>query len=134
MSLTLHEARERAALITDVETVVHLDLTSTDDFAVEAVLTFGCTQPGATTFLELAGASDVTLDGEPASYDGRRIALRDLGGRNEVRVAARLPYVTDGDGMTVTTDPADGERYVCGFTAMDIAQKEVLERIASLRK
>ncbi|QBX54645.1 aminopeptidase N [Nocardioides seonyuensis] len=125
MSLTLHEARERAALITDVETVVHLDLTSTADFAVEATLTFGCTEPGASSFLELAGASDVTLDGEPAPYDGRRIALHDLAARNEVRVTARLPYVTDGDSMTVTIDPADGERYVCGFTAMDIAQKVI---------
>ncbi|HEX3002905.1 MAG TPA: aminopeptidase N [Angustibacter sp.] len=125
MSLTLTEARERAALITDIETEVHLDLTSPEDFAVDATIRFGCTRPGASSFLELGGASDVTLDGAPAPYDGRRITLSDLGETNQVRVTARLPYVTDGDGMTVTVDPADGERYVCGFTAMDIAQKVI---------
>ena len=36
-----------------------------------------------------------------------------------------MPYVTDGDGMTVTIDPADGERYVCAHTSMDITQKVI---------
>ena len=126
VSLTLTEARERSTLITDVATTVHLDLTSTEDFEVEATIRFGCTRPGASTFVELAGARDVVVEGLSASYDGaRRVLLDDLAATNEVRIRARLPYVTDGDGMTVTTDPADGERYVCGFTAMDIAQKVV---------
>ena len=118
----LPEARERAVLITDVQTVVHLDLTSTEFFGVEATISFGCTRPGASSFLELRGATDVTLDGAPAPYDDGRIALDDLGATNTVRVTARLPYVTDGDGMTTTLDPADEERYVCAYTAMDIAQ------------
>jgi aminopeptidase N len=121
----LPEARERAVLLTDVHTEVHLDLTSTDAFTVEARITFDCTQPGASTFLELTGASDVTLDGEPAAYADGRIALPDLAAHNEVRVTARMPYVTDGDGMTVTIDPADGERYVCAHTSMDITQKVI---------
>lgn len=83
---------------------------------------FTCQQPGSATFLELAGADDVRVDGAPAAYDGRRIVLTDLGAHNDVLVTARLPYVTDGDGMTVTSDPADGERYVCAFTAMDIPE------------
>ncbi len=119
----LPEARERATLITDVHTEVHLDLTSTDAFLVEATISFGCTRPGASSFLELRGATDVTLDGAPAAYDDGRIALPDLDATNSVRVTARMPYVTDGDGMTATVDPADGERYVCAYTAMDIAQK-----------
>ncbi|QIK74268.1 aminopeptidase N [Nocardioides piscis] len=125
MSLQLSEARQRAALITDVETTVHLDLTRTEDFSVEATIRFGCTSPGANTFLELVGGTDVRLDGQPAPYADGRIPLHDLTAVNEVSVSARLPYVTDGDGMTVTTDPADGERYVCGFTAMDIAQRVI---------
>ena len=67
----------------------------------------------------------MTLDGAPAAYDDGRIALPDLGATNTVRVTARMPYVTDGDGMTATIDPADGERYVCAYTAMDIAQKVI---------
>ncbi|WP_439939890.1 aminopeptidase N [Nocardia sp. N13] len=121
----LPEARERAVLLTDVHTRLHLDLTSTEDFGVEATITFGCTQPGASSFLELSGATDVTLDGEPAPYADGRIALTDLAATNTVRVTARMPYVTDGDGMTVTIDPADGERYVCAHTSMDITQKVI---------
>ena len=125
MPLQLHEARHRATLVTDVRTRVHLDLTSTEDFGVDATVSFTGLRPGDDTFLELAGASEVTLDGRPAPYADGRIALADLGERNEVRVTARMPYVTDGDGMTVTVDPADGERYVCAHTSMDIAQKVV---------
>ncbi|WP_246861754.1 aminopeptidase N [Nocardioides sp. SYSU D00065] len=121
----LPEARERAALLTDVRTEVHLDLTSTEDFTVDATISFGCTRPGASTFLELNGGTDVTLDGAPAPYADGRIALTDLAATNTVRVTARMPYVTDGDGMTVTVDPADGERYVCAHTSMDISQKVV---------
>ncbi|HWU23922.1 MAG TPA: M1 family aminopeptidase, partial [Nocardioides sp.] len=122
MPLTLTEARERAALLSDVHTVVHLDLTSTESYLVEAEIRFRCSTPGASTFLELAGARDVTVDGSPApAYDGERILLTDVDTDNIVRVRATLPYVTDGDGMTATTDPADGERYVCAFTGMDIA-------------
>ncbi|MDR7252393.1 aminopeptidase N [Nocardioides sp. BE266] len=125
MPLKLPEARERAVLLTDVHTELHLDLTSTESFGVEATISFRCTQPGASTFLELNGGTDVTLDGQPASYADGRIALTDLGETNQVRVTARMPYVTDGDGMTVTIDPADGERYVCAHTSMDITQKVI---------
>ncbi|MDT0185411.1 aminopeptidase N [Microbacterium sp. ARD31] len=125
MPLKLPEARARAVLLTDVHTEVHLDLTSTESFAVETTISFRCTQPGASTFLELNGGSDVTLDGSPAPYADGRIALTDLGETNQVRVTARMPYVTDGDGMTVTIDPADGERYVCAHTSMDISHKVI---------
>jgi aminopeptidase N len=119
----LPEARERAALLTDVRTEARLDLTSAEDFGVEATISFGCTRPGASTFLELNGATEVTLDGRPAAYAEGRIPLPDLAATNTVSVTARMPYVTDGDGMTVTVDPADGERYVCAHTSMDITQK-----------
>ncbi|WP_246855807.1 aminopeptidase N [Nocardioides xinjiangensis] len=121
----LPEARERADLLTDVHTELHLDLTSTEDFAVEATISFRCTKPGASSFLELTGGTDVTLDGRPAPYADGRIALTDLAETNTVRVTARMPYVHDGDGMTETIDPADGERYVCAHTSMDITQKVI---------
>ncbi len=69
----------------------------------------------------------MTVDGEDrgdGGYDGRRLPLTGLGaGTHEVVVDARLPYVTDGDGMHTMTDPADGERYVGAYCGMDIAQK-----------
>ena len=68
MSLTLQEARTRAELLHDVHVRVHLDLTSTEDFAVDATVRFGCRTPGASTFLELAEGREVTLDGERAAF------------------------------------------------------------------
>ena len=69
----------------------------------------------------------VTVNGvavEPA-YDGHRIPLTGLrtDGQNKVVVEARLPYVTDGDGMHTFTDPADGERYVSAYVGVDITQR-----------
>ena len=112
----LPEARERAALLTDVHTELLLDLTSTEDFGVEATISFGCTQPGASTFLELNGGTDVTLDGHPAAYaDGRiplwwpqALAVGDaavyIGDRLNRRIlAAHLTYKTEA--TCQVTDP-----------------------------
>ncbi len=86
------------------------------------------TAGGPETFLELHDGRDVrvSLAGAPveAAYDGHRIALTGLmTGRNEVVVEARLPYVTDGDGMHTFTDPADGARYVSAYVGIDITQR-----------
>lgn len=127
MPLTLLEARERAAVVSEVSYAVELDLTGPDSgtFGCRTVVRFACTAPE--TFLELtaADALEVSLDGAPVppSYDGRRLWLAGLGGRHEVVVTARLPYVTDGDGMHRMVDPADGETYVGAYLGMDIAQK-----------
>ncbi|MFC6287676.1 aminopeptidase N [Nocardioides sp. GCM10027113] len=122
MSLTLAEARARAALISDVSYDIELDLTDRETFGCRTTVRFTCATPGAATFLELARGLDVTVDGAPAQYADDRIALTDLAERNEVVVEARIPYVTDGDGMHTFTDPADGETYVSAYCGMDIAR------------
>ncbi len=38
-------------------------------------------------------------------------------------VEARLPYVTDGEGMHTFTDPADGEVYASAYVGMDLAHR-----------
>ena len=127
MSLTLAEARARADLVREVAYEIALDLTGDGP-------TYGCRTTvrfhasGPETFLELTNATDLTLvvNGvavEEPAYDGRRIALCGLAGATEVVVEARVPYVTDGDGMHTMTDPADGQRYVGAYCGMDIAQK-----------
>jgi len=138
MSLTLVEARARAAAVSDVSYAVALDLREPDrgTFGCRTTVRFACTEP--TTFLELTGAVEpaVTVDGTAldadavrAAYDGRRLHLDGLDrtgtgdGGHEVVVDARLPYVTDGDGMHTMTDPADGETYVGAYVGMDVAQK-----------
>ncbi|HET7195548.1 MAG TPA: aminopeptidase N, partial [Nocardioides sp.] len=124
MSLTLTEARARAALLANVAYDISLDLTDRETFGVEATVRFDCADPGADTFLELTNALDLVVAGVTEwSYDGRRIHLSGLGASNEVRVGARLAYVTDGDGMHTFTDPADGETYVSAYVGMDIAQR-----------
>ena len=124
MSLTLAEARVRAALVSDVSYDLTLDLTGRGDYACRATIRFACADEGAETFVELAGATEVLVDGLPATtYDGRRIHLCDLRAANEVTVEARIPYVTDGDGMHTFTDPADGETYVGAYVGMDLCQR-----------
>ncbi|QZY29795.1 aminopeptidase N [Nocardioides coralli] len=124
MSLTLSEARARAALLSDVSYELDFDLTRREDFGVRAVVRFRCHEQGAATFLELTSARDVVVDGVlAADYDGHRLPLRDLARDNEVVVEARLPYVTDGDGMHTFTDPADGETYVGAYVGMDLCQR-----------
>ncbi len=128
MPLTLPEARTRSGLVHDVVADIHLDLTEPDRYLVEATLSFGCRSVGSSTFLELVGARDLqvsTAEGVGHDYDGERITLTGLAEHNEVTLVARMPYVTDGDGMTAVTDPADGERYVCSYTAMDIAHRVI---------
>jgi aminopeptidase N len=126
VSLTLAEARARAAAVSDVSYAVALDLTSPESgtFGCRTTVGFECTT--AETFLELTAASDltVTVDGAAAdaTYDGRRLQLTGLGGHHTVVVDARLPYVTDGDGMHRMVDPADGATYVGAYLGMDIAQ------------
>ncbi len=127
MSLTLDEARARAAAVSDVSYAVDLDLTdpAADRFGCRTTIRFTCSEPE--TFLELTAATDlaVVLDGqqiEPA-YDGRRLHLTGLGGTHELTVAARLPFVTDGEGMHRTVDPADGATYLGAYLGLDVAQR-----------
>ena len=125
MSLTLIEARARAAQLSEVSYDVAIDITDETSFGSRVTVRFSSTGPE--TFLELHRGEDVTVrvngtDVTPA-YDGRRIALTGLLDRNEVVVEARLPYVTDGDGMHTFTDPVDGERYVSAYVGIDITQR-----------
>ncbi|QIG44415.1 aminopeptidase N [Nocardioides anomalus] len=129
-SLTLTEARLRAAQLSDVSYGLELDLTEAPDYAAtfRSRVSVRFASTGGDTFLELhdARSLSVTVDGAPAdpAYDGHRIGLTGLSaGRHEVVVDARLAYVTDGQGMQAFTDPADGERYVAAYVGVDVTQK-----------
>jgi aminopeptidase N len=126
VSLTLPEARARAAMLSEVAYDLALDVTSPDVFRSRVTVRFRTR--GGSTFLELhrAERADVTLDGSAlaAAYDGRRILLEGLApGTHEVVVDARLPYVTDGEGLHTFVDPVDGERYVGAHLGLDITQR-----------
>jgi aminopeptidase N len=127
VSLTLAEARARAAAISDVEYRVRIDLTDPASGHARVRTGVHFTSRDNTTFLELTGARDLTVRVDDAevdpAYDGRRIHLEGVAGTHEVVVEAEVPLVTDGDGMHVFSDPADGQTYVSAYVGMDVAQK-----------
>ena len=126
--LTLDEARRRARLVTVASYDVDLDLTRGDDvFGSRVTVRFASADEGASTFVELRSARNVSavLNGElleASAYDGSRIALTSLARDNELVVEADLPYTTTGDGMQRYVDPADDEVYVGAYVGVVNAQ------------
>ncbi|WP_430785407.1 aminopeptidase N [Actinoplanes sp. G11-F43] len=126
MSLTLDEARRRAAQLSGVSYELALDVRATEAF--RSVVTVRFHSAGGDTFLELHRAETVTMTvdgvGVDPAYDGNRILLDGLAaGRHEVVVDARMRYVTDGEGLHTFTDPVDGERYVGAYLGLNITQR-----------
>ncbi|MFT4010773.1 MAG: aminopeptidase N [Nocardioidaceae bacterium] len=118
-NLTREEARTRAALL-DVESyTVDLDLTVSDKvFESTTVIRFRCSDPGASTFADLVGATvrEVTLNGaelDPSEvYRDSRIQLDGLAAENELKVFCELPYSHTGEGLHRFVDPVDSRVYL----------------------
>jgi aminopeptidase N len=116
-NLTRDEAAGRARLILEPEYEVHLDLLGEDSFGTTSLVRFGCAQPGARTFLDLAGARvrSIELNGSAVSleaHQGTRVRLEGLAERNEVRIQAEGKYTKSGKGLNRFRDPVDGHVYV----------------------
>jgi aminopeptidase N len=118
-NLTREEAQTRAGLLSVESYTVDLDLTVSDKvFESTTVLRFTCSEPGASTFADLVGATvhDVVLNGEKLDafevYQDSRIRLDDLQADNELRVFCELPYSHTGEGLHRFVDPADGKVYL----------------------
>ena len=119
-NLTRDEARERARLLSVESYEVDLDLTTGDErFGSTTVVRFGCSEPGASTFVDLHGAvvrearlNDVALD--PASYDGDkgRLPLPSLAADNVLVVRADCTYSRSGEGLHRFVDPVDQSVYL----------------------
>jgi aminopeptidase N len=125
-NLTREEARVRAELL-DVESyTVDLDLSSDDPrrFGSTTVIRFSCRRPGASTFVDLVGATihELTLNGtalDPeTAYADHRIALENLEADNELRVVADCTYSHTGEGLHRFVDPADGRVYL--YSQMEV--------------
>jgi aminopeptidase N len=117
-TLARDEAVERARLVRDVAYRLLLDLMpSGDTFVAETWIRFACTQPGASTFLDLVapGVREIEVNGRavPAeAFDGNRVRLDNLAERNEVRVLADCAYMRTGSGLHRFVDPVDGRPYL----------------------
>ncbi len=118
-NLTREEAQIRADLLAVESYRIDLDLTVSDKvFESTTVLRFTCTEPGASSFADLVGATvhEVVLNGEKLDpfdvYQDNRIRLDNLQATNELRVFCELPYSHTGEGLHRFVDPADGRVYL----------------------
>ncbi|MBA2559520.1 MAG: aminopeptidase N, partial [Propionibacteriales bacterium] len=118
INLTRDEAAERARIL-DVSTYdVSLDLTRSETtFGSTTTIRFACSEPGASTFADLVGATvhQVVLNGrdlDVSVYDNSRIELKDLEADNELTVVADCAFSHTGEGLHRFVDPADNLVYL----------------------
>ena len=127
MSLTLIDARARSQVVSDLAYQVHLDLTGDEHFLATTTVTFTAA-PDESTFLDLQRAVEVEvqLNGRtlgPECYQDDQVHLDDLAEQNTAVITARMPYVTDGDGMHRFVDPADDAVYLGCYGGMDVNRR-----------
>jgi aminopeptidase N len=97
---------------------VRLDLTTAaDTFASDTTVTFRCSRPGASTFIEFIGPAVATaeLNGKalPAdAFDGGRLQLDGLAADNTLTVSGTASYMDDGTGLHRFVDPVDDRVYL----------------------
>jgi aminopeptidase N len=118
------EARERARLLDVTSYDIALDLTDgagnagDGTFRSTTTVRFGCSEPGASTFIEAAAKTirSATLNGAPLDVTGwtpeTGLALPDLAADNTLVVDAESAYSSSGQGLHRSADPADGEVYL----------------------
>ncbi|CAN5197180.1 aminopeptidase N [soil metagenome] len=122
--LTRDEAATRARLLTVASYDVALDLTDgagapgSGTFRSATTVRFSCTEPGASTHLDLTAPAvrSIVLNGQdvdPATaFDGNRIRLTGLAADNELVVEADGAYMRTGEGLHRFVDPVDGSVYL----------------------
>ncbi|CAN5217743.1 aminopeptidase N [soil metagenome] len=123
-NLTRTDAQRRAELLHVSSYDVALELTDGGGkpgdrvFSSRTTVTFGCTEPGADTVIDVIadGFREVTLNGEPVDVtaytpqDG--IALTGLAETNVLVVDADCLYTNTGEGLHRFVDPVDGSVYL----------------------
>src|SRR5687767_2342606 len=120
--LRREEAAERSRLLHVRSYDVELDFTRGDrHFGSVSRIRFDCSEPGASTFLDLVPAhvESVILNGRPVDAEcigASRVTLESLAATNEIVVTADLAYSNMGEGVHRFTDPADGAVYLWAET------------------
>ena len=113
-SLTMSEARARAALLTVDSYELDVDLTgaagAVDTFRTTTTVRFRTTRPGATTFVELRPTTlrSARLNGawlDPSALAGGRLPLADLASENELVVEADYRYSRASEGHAPVRRP-----------------------------
>ncbi len=128
-SLTLLEARTRAAEITVTSMTVTLDLDQGEDvFGSRTRIAFRTLGRDVRTVVDVRPVTlhRVTLNGTdlpPEDLADGRYPLAALRDTNVLEVEATMGYSHDGQGLHRATDPADGEDYVYGHLFLDAAPR-----------
>ncbi|MFK3983581.1 aminopeptidase N [Micromonospora sp. NPDC050397] len=123
-NLTQVEATERARLLDVNGYDISLDLTSggqaADNRTFRSVteVRFRCSEPGASTFIEVAADAvrSATLNGAPVDLGTwsaeNGLVLTGLAAENTLVVEADYLYSASGQGLHRSVDPVDGETYL----------------------
>ncbi|MER7168325.1 aminopeptidase N [Micromonospora sp. NPDC000207] len=122
-NLTQVEAVERARLLDVTGYDIRLDLSTAvlaegRTFRSVTEVRFRCTEPGASTFIEVAAESvrSATLNGDPVDLGDwsaeKGLTLTGLAAENVLVVEADFLYSSSGQGLHRTVDPVDGETYL----------------------
>jgi aminopeptidase N len=126
MNITREDAQARARLLEVASYDVELDLTVGDvTFLSSTVARFRCTEPGASTYVDLVAdeIAELELNGtalDPADvFDGARIRLDGLAEDNTLRVRATCRYMHTGEGLHRFVDPVDKSVYL--YTQFEVA-------------
>jgi aminopeptidase N len=118
-NLTRAETRDRSAILAVQSYEVVLDVTGVEaTFASTTTVAFSCSQPGASTWIDLIAPTvhRATLNGRDldlaSAVDGPRITLPDLQSENTLVVHADCAYMNTGEGLHRFVDPVDKEMYL----------------------
>jgi aminopeptidase N len=118
-NLTRDEAAGRARILSVDSYDVRLDLTrGPENFGSVTTVRFSCSEPGASTFIDLIADSvqRVTLNGadlDPATvFADHRVQLAGLQEANELTIDATGRYTNTGEGLHRFVDPVDNEVYL----------------------
>ncbi|MBM0239889.1 aminopeptidase N, partial [Micromonospora sp. ATA32] len=134
-NLTQVEATERARLLDVTGYDIRLNLSTAVQAAAGRTfrsvteVRFRCTEPGASTFIEVAADSvrSATLNGAPVDLAGwsaeKGLTLSGLDAENTLVVDADFGYSNSGQGLHRTVDPVDGETYLYSQFETADAQK-----------
>lgn len=129
-TLTKHEAATRSALLDVQRYDIAVDMTGLlegEVFASVSTITFTCSSPGATTFVDIAAdVSRATLNGvelDVSTAAEGRLPLPALAADNVLVVEASTTNTGTGEGILRTVDPTDKLVYVWTSLEPDEARR-----------
>jgi aminopeptidase N len=117
-NLSRAEAADRSAHIKIHHYDVTLDVTTGEEtFYSKSKVTFACSKPGYSTFIDAVGRRliSATLNGkliDPSEFTGQSLHLKNLQSENELVVEVEAIYSKTGEGLQRSVDPVDNEVYL----------------------